>query len=208
MRATSHGRTSDRIAIDSVIPQEETLHAATPHDESPPSQAAELEHIFQRYHGQVFATAYRITGSAADAEDVLQTVFLRLLRRRDAVDLSPGPASYLHRAAVNASLDLLRSRARKRPLPLDEIELPARPGDDPDRRQRDREIRRCLRQAIIGLSPKSAEVFSLRFLEGMPNREIAGLTRSSQTAIGVMLHRARQRVKKDFASCIGGLDHV
>jgi len=44
--------------------------------------AGELETLFQTHHGRVFRTAQRITGSAADAEDVLQTVFLRLVKPR------------------------------------------------------------------------------------------------------------------------------
>ena len=47
-----------------------------------PPPSADLERIFQAHHSQVFGTAYRVTGSAQDAEDVLQTVFLRLLRRQ------------------------------------------------------------------------------------------------------------------------------
>lgn len=176
------------------------------HHPLPPPTAA-LEALFHQHHGPVFAAAFRITGSAQDAEDVLQTVFLRLLRRGEALDLAPSPGSYLYRAAVNAALDLVRSRARKRSLPLDEIDLPSdAPG--PDRFGRAREIRRCLRLALTGLTPKSAEIFTLRFLEGFDNHEIARMTRSSQTAIGVMVHRARSRVKKAMGDCVGGLSHV
>jgi DNA-directed RNA polymerase specialized sigma24 family protein len=48
----------------------------------------ELETLFQTHHGRVFRTAQRITGSAADAEDVLQTVFLRLVKGQETYDLS------------------------------------------------------------------------------------------------------------------------
>src|SRR5690242_11919667 len=74
----------------------------------------ELDLLFTEHHDHVFRAAYRVTGNPVDAEDVLQTVFLRLARRKDKLDLSPNPGSYLHRAAVNASLDLLRSRIRSR----------------------------------------------------------------------------------------------
>ena len=66
-----------------------------------------LETLFQQHHDRVFRTAYRVTGSAADAEDVLQTVFLRLARGSEAVTVPDNPESYFARAAVNASLDLL-----------------------------------------------------------------------------------------------------
>lgn len=176
---------------------------------SDPGSAApgDLEGIFQRHHSQVFATAFRMTGSAQDAEDVLQTVFLRLLRRRDELDLSPSPVSYLHRAAVNAALDLLRARTRTRQIALDEIEVPLAnddPGASPERRQHDREMRGVLRQALAQLSPKSAEIFALRFLEDLPNRQIASALGMSQTAVGVALHRARNQIKKEIRSLVGG----
>ncbi len=170
--------------------------------------SADLEYLFQEHHGKIFGAAYRITGSAQDAEDVLQTIFLRLLGRGGVLDLAPSPGAYLYRSAINAALDLTRSRARKRSVPLDDIDLEASRGTSPDRASHDKEIRRCLRTAILGLSPKSAEVFALRFLEGMGNREIAQTLQSSQTAIGVMIHRARGRVKSELASCVGELGHA
>ncbi len=169
---------------------------------APPSR--ELETLFKEHHGLVFGTAFRITGTAQDAEDVVQTVFFRLLRLGEGPNVAPKTGSYLRRAAVNASLDLMRSRARKKSLPIDEIELPTdAPG--PDRLERAGEIRRCLRKALTDLTPKSAEIFSLRFLEGFDNHEIARMTDTSQTAVGVMVHRARNRVKKEMAACVGGL---
>src|SRR5215217_9020184 len=83
-----------------------------------------LEVMFRQHHEAVFRTAYRITGDAMDAEDVLQTVFVRLLRRDDGREpLAPedGAGRYLHRAAVNAALDLLRRRKRRPAVALDEV---------------------------------------------------------------------------------------
>ncbi len=178
---------------------------AATYAKSLPGPSADLERIFQQHHSRVFATAYRVTGSAQDAEDCLQTVFLRLLRRQDSLDLSPSPGSYLHRAAVNAALDLMRARSRSRSIPLDDMEVPPADGEaSPDRRQQDRELRRGLRQAILQLSPKSATIFSMRFLEGTPNREIAEAMNMSQAAVGVALHRARNQVKKEMSSFVGG----
>src|SRR6185436_10661169 len=78
----------------------------------------EFERIFQEHHGLVYRAAYRITGSAEDAEDVLQTLFLRLLRRGSPPDFSLNPKGYLHRAAVNIALDVIK--LRKRTVPPDE----------------------------------------------------------------------------------------
>jgi len=181
------------------------LLAAT-YAKSLPGPSADLERIFQQHHSRVFATAYRVTGSAQDAEDCLQTVFLRLLRRQDSLDLSPNPGSYLHRAAVNAALDLMRARSRSRSIPLDDMDVPPAEGEymNPDRRQQDRESRRALRQAILKLSAKSATIFTMRFLEDTPNREIADALGMSQAAVGVAVLRARSKVKEEMASFVGG----
>src|SRR5258708_38477616 len=75
-----------------------------------------LERIFTEHKDLVFRAAYRVTGNAGDAEDVLQVVFLRLLRQERPPEITHMRA-YLHRAAVNAALDLIRLRkAAKIPL--------------------------------------------------------------------------------------------
>src|SRR6185369_9253178 len=94
---------------------------AVKHLRAVPSPPDEIEVLFREHHEHIFRAAYRVTGSAVDAEDVLQTVFLRLVRRKEKVDLSPSPGSYFHRAAVNASLDLLRSRTRSRSVSIEDV---------------------------------------------------------------------------------------
>ncbi len=189
--------------------REEAILQAAP-AETLPAPFTDLELIFQQHQRRIFGAAYRITGSAQDAEDVLQTVFLRLLRRWQQLDLSPSPASYLQRAAVNAALDLMRARARSRAVPLDDLEQPPRDSEQrgPDQQHEDRELRSCLRRAVLDLSPKGAEIFSLRYFEGVSNREIARMLGVSQTAVAVSLHRGRNRVKKTIRAFVGGIDHA
>ncbi|MFN2492426.1 MAG: RNA polymerase sigma factor, partial [Pyrinomonadaceae bacterium] len=85
----------------------------------------ELEILFRTHHDRVFRTAHRITGSPADAEDVLQTVFLRLVKGGNAYDLSDNPEAYLSRAAINASFDLMRTRSRSKSVELTEVDSEA-----------------------------------------------------------------------------------
>src|SRR5258705_3737296 len=71
---------------------------------------SELEEVFRAHQACVLKAAYRITGSMADAEDVSQSVFLRLARGPVDSGRISNLQSYLHRSAVNAALDLSRSR--------------------------------------------------------------------------------------------------
>ncbi len=170
--------------------------------ESPPGA---LEALFREHHGAVYRAAYRITGNAMDAEDVLQTVFTRLLRREEQPDLSESAGSYLHRAAVNAALDLMRRRKRSRKVDLEEVgeDLVDTTDPGPERTQGSRELKARLREAMSRLSPRQAEIFTLRYLEGMGNLEIAKTIGASQTSIAVLLHRARHRLQKELGSLQG-----
>src|SRR5918912_1873347 len=115
--------------------------------------ASELETLFQAHHGRVFRTARRITGSASDAEDVLQTVFLRLVKGQEDYDWSQNPEAYLSRAAINASLDLLRSRTRSNAVALDEVDNETLAGRsrNPEALHADRELQTLVRQAVAPL---------------------------------------------------------
>jgi RNA polymerase sigma-70 factor (ECF subfamily) len=162
--------------------------------------AGELETLFQTHHGRIFRTAQRITGSAADAEDVLQTVFLRLVKGQESYDLSQNPEAYLSRAAINASLDLLRSRTRSKSVTLDEANAEQMAGRtrSPEALHADRELQTLVRQAVARLGKTAGEMFVLRYYEGFDNKEIAVVMATSPLVVGVVLHRARTRLRKEI----------
>ncbi len=153
-----------------------------------------LDALYREHHIMVFRTAYRITGNAADAEDVLQTVFLRMVRRNDrsdaAADAIEHPENYLRRAAVHAALDLVR--ARREGAAVDLERLPSAGGSQPD----DGDLRELIRRALSELPTRSAEIFTLRFFEGLTNGEIAKALGISSITVAVTLHRARRILQK------------
>jgi len=157
--------------------------------------AGGLETLYRTYHRRVYRAAYRVTGNAADAEDVLGTVFLRLLRHGGTVE---HPESYFHRAAVNVALDLIRSRSERGRVPLEDVEssLPAAAHLQPDEQLEAQELRACLRKGLVRLSPKAAELFTLRYFEGYSNPEIARLLGMSQITVSVSLHRSRRQLQR------------
>ena len=161
---------------------------------------SELETLFQAHHGRVFRTALRVTGSVADAEDVLQTVFLRLVKGQEEYDWSRNPEAYLSRAAINASLDLLRSRTRSKAVALDENEVDTIAGNirSPEALHADQELQTLVREAVSRLGKTAGDMFVLRYYEGMDNKQIAALMKTSPLVVGVVLHRARTKLKKEI----------
>ena len=149
----------------------------------------------------MFRTAYRITGNAGDAEDVLQTVFLRLLRRSRNADPVENAESYLRRAAINAALDVIRSRQADQTVPLPDDEsglMRAEPA-----RAEVSGLRLALSRAMAQLKPRPAEIFALRFLEGLSNRQIAQTLGISQVLVAVIVHRTRQQLRKELRPYLG-----
>jgi RNA polymerase sigma-70 factor (ECF subfamily) len=161
----------------------------------------ELEQAFLVHHSLVFRTAYRITGNPGDAEDVLQTVFLRLLRRAKNADPLDNIESYLRRAAINAALDVIRARQADHAVPLPDDSsglMPAAPA------QADvSNLRQALTRAMAQIKPRPAEIFALRFLEGFSNREIAQALGISQVRVAVIVHRTRLQLRKELRPYLG-----
>jgi RNA polymerase sigma-70 factor (ECF subfamily) len=164
-----------------------------------PALAAEIERLYREHHAMILRTAYRITRDMKDAEDVLHGLFVRILQREGPAAPEAHAGPYLHRAAVNLSLDLLRRRARNQPLDrLGPVVPDGQPG--PDEESRRVELANRLRAAIARLSPRAAEVFVLRHVEGLSNREVARMLGTSWSVVAVTLHRARRRLREELQS--------
>jgi RNA polymerase sigma-70 factor (ECF subfamily) len=161
----------------------------------------DFERIFQENHALVYRVAYRITGSNEDAEDVLQTLFLRLLHREILPDIDRNPKAYMHRAAVNISLDIVKHRSRSVATANVEEHL-KEPAGHGDRLPAFR-IQDWLREALGELSPKAAEIFVLKHVEGYENAEIAQMLGTSRGTVAVLLFRARARMKKSIRKRLG-----
>ena len=165
---------------------------------------AELSQLFAEHYRRVLLAAYRITGNMADAEDVAQVVFLRLAST-DGPMTNAG--SYLYRAAINGALDLLRQRKASRTEPLENAAYVAVVGSSssPESVASSRELGALLRIAIGELPQRAAEMFILRYVEELGNREIASLMDTSQAVVAVTLFNARSKLKKRLSEFERGI---
>ena len=153
----------------------------------PCSLPQEFEQAFQEHYKLIYKTAFRVTGTAEDADDVLQTVFLKLMRSSSLNGFRDNPRAYLYRSAVNLSLDVIRNR-RRRILPAEFVPHLSPVHDTP--------IQESLREAMSKLTPKAAEILILRYVHGYTDAEIAKFLGTSRPTIAVSLFRARARIRK------------
>lgn len=159
----------------------------------------ELEEVFRAQYASVLRAAFRITGSLADAEDVAQSVFLRLARADHDTEHIRDIASYLRRAAVNAALDLLRARSLREQVPIEQAaSLPSSSQRSPEQSRSSSELSRQFRRALGKLHPRAAEMLALRYLEGFSNPEVGRMMQTSQAVVAVTLHRARARLQREL----------
>jgi RNA polymerase sigma-70 factor (ECF subfamily) len=160
----------------------------------------EFEDLFLDHYVLVYRTAYGITGRVEDAEDVVQTLFLRMLQRQEPREFLKNPKGYLYRAAVNLSLTIVQARRRRAITEAGEdaaATLPARASSHAE------ELHRKLYEAIALLKPKTASILILRYLHNYSDAEIAKLLGTSRGVIAVTLYRSRARLKKLLDASLG-----
>ena len=141
--------------------------------------------LFQQYKDPVYRLALSMTGSAADAEDVCQTVFLKVLEKQP--DLLPGKErAWLFQVTANECRSLWRRLKRRRTVPLDQAAELAAPEEG------------ALLRQVMELSPKDRTVLYLHYFEGFSTQETGALLHISQSAVTTRLLRARQRLKEQM----------
>ena len=147
--------------------------------------------LYERHYETVFRAALRVTGNAADAEDVLQTVFVRVLARGGDVEDVALPAAYFRRAAVNAAVDVLRRRELHAASAYDDA-APHAAVQPPGL------LKERLRRALAALNGDDASLFLLRHVEGLSIDELAGMFQIEKNNVTVKLHRIRQRLQAEM----------
>ena len=153
----------------------------------------EFEQLFREHSQLLYRTAFSLLDSPADAEDVLQTIFLRLLRNGLPSGFQKNVKGYLYRAAVNASLDTIRARKRH-----DHADGVQRVGFSPESIDVDsvEENHRRLAEALAELDPEAAEILVLKYVHSYKDVDIAKVIGTSRGAIAMRLLRSRSRLKK------------
>jgi len=154
-----------------------------------------FDRLSRRHLDRAYGVALRMTGSRADAQDVVQDVFLRLWQRPDA--WRPGQAQFstwLYRVVVNRCLDLKR---RPKGTDLDSVEEPQDPDANAEDSLLDAERSRALDSAVNQLPERQKAAIVLTYTAGLRNAEAASAMDISVKAFEALLVRAKRELR-DF----------
>jgi RNA polymerase sigma-70 factor (ECF subfamily) len=142
-----------------------------------------MEETVRRYENKLLRTALAIVGNNADAEDIVQEVFVRLFEKQPHFESSDHEIAWLIRVTVNLCKNNLRSFWRRKSVPL--LDTHPAEGDG----QRD------TMQAVLDLPAKYRIVIHLFYYEGYSTKEIAEITEQRETSVRQRLTRARRMLK-------------
>ena len=146
---------------------------------------AEAERLVYTYSDLILRLSYTYLKSTHDAEDICQTVFLKLLTSGQAFDSPAHEKAWIIRTTANACKDALRSTFRRRTVALEAAAATAAP-EAPDN---------AVLEAVMELPENYREAVYLHYFEGYSVREIAGLLGRSEAAVTAHLSRGRHKLR-------------
>lgn len=157
---------------------------------------AAFEALFLRHYERIYGVLFRLLGDRADAEDLAQTVFLKLYRAPQRVrvaDDETNVVGWLYRVAVNDGYNALRSRKRRRTWQerLSQLWPSEQPPADPARLVERQETQARVRQVLADMKPREAKLLLLR-QAGLSYRELAAVLRVAPGSVGSLLTRAER----------------
>lgn len=149
----------------------------------------DVSRILQTYGDMLYRTAYLLLGNPHDVQDILQEVLLRYMEKAPDFLSQDHEKAWLLRVASNCCKDCLRFRKRHSYIELEYLQefLPA-----PEKQQFMREV--------YALPAKYKTVLILFYFEGYSAKEIAEITKISETAVKKRLQRAREILKLELTS--------
>ncbi len=147
--------------------------------------AQRVEQLVEDYSDLILRLSYTYLRSTQDAEDICQTVFLKLLTGEVRFESREHEKAWIVRAVINACKDELRAFRRRRTVPMEEAPetaAPEVPGSE-------------VLDAVMGLPAKYREAIYLYYYEGYSVKEIGGLTGRSEAAVSAHLSRGREKLR-------------
>ncbi len=168
----------------------QVVHALAPAAASDDESA--FEALYRTHAKRIYSLAYRFAGNAAEAEDLLQEIFLQAYRKLGGFRRESALGTWLHRLAVNRCLDHVRSRAARQ----DAVTEPLGPDHPPDRAGTGPITHLDLERAIAQLPDACRMAFVLHDVEGYEHREVAKRLGIATGTSKSQVHKARLRLRR------------
>src|SRR5215831_8015542 len=171
--------------------------------------------LFRQHVAQVLRQAMHLLGHAAEAEEVVQDVFLAVYEKAPSFRGEAAFTTWLFRLTANAALSRLRRRKRSKEVAMEEYLLRFRPDGhhlvrpvvdwsaNLEERLADAQVQQLLRQAIELLQPLDKAVLVLSDFEDLSNKEIGEALGLTLPAVKARLHRARLCLRGQLAVAFG-----
>jgi RNA polymerase sigma-70 factor (ECF subfamily) len=156
----------------------------------------EFAEIYETNKARIYSTAYRMLGNSADAEDVVQDVFIKAYRKLDTFEGRSQLSTWLYRITINRCLDVLRKRKRQQTAPLDEAMGAVAKQSN---------LMKLIEGMTPSLPPGYRTVFVLHDIQGLKHFEIAKLLHITEGACKSQLHKARLMMRKKLKPYLEGL---
>ena len=171
---------------------------------------AAFDSLFIKYQDYVYNIVYGIVGSAEEARDLSQEVFVQVYRSLPKFRSGARFATWLYRIAVNRAVDAARGSRRWRFLPILDVPALADREADPDLEPEKAfvrgEERETIQKILMQCALNHREVLVLRYYRGLSLEEMAETLGCSVSAAKVRLHRARLVFKQHYVLSMPGLE--
>jgi RNA polymerase sigma-70 factor (ECF subfamily) len=160
-------------------------------------RVAALGELFERHHAALYRFCLRMSGNRAESEDLVQDVFMKMLKHRDSFKAESAFLPWMYRIAHNVAVDSLRRSSR---APRAEEDLQARPAElqSSDEGMIEREQTGLLRRALLELPPDRREVLLLSRYEFKSYEEVATALGVSVGTVKTRAHRAIKQLREVY----------
>jgi RNA polymerase sigma-70 factor (ECF subfamily) len=158
-----------------------------------------FDELFLRYYSRIYDVLFRLTGDAAEADDIAQETFIRLYRRPLGPGREHNVGGWLYRVAVNLGYNALRAARRRTAYEqADDVATPA----DPEAVAARNDERRRVRRTLSELPPQQAQLLMLRHA-GLSYQELAQALDVAPTSVGTLLARAERAFEVRYRAVAG-----
>lgn len=163
-----------------------------------PERQQWLDALVQRHEQPLCRYAYSLLGSLSAAQDAVQETFLRLCRETPA-KLAGHEAAWLFRVCRSRALDVLRKEKPMQPLAPEHNEQMAAAGPSPAQHAAQGESEQLALRLLDSLPPNAQEVIRLKFQHDLSYREIARITRLSESNVGYLIHQGLKTLRQQMS---------